>query len=153
VGFGISAYDYLQALRLRAKLTRAFVREVSQRLDVLAHARDPRVAGAWPRWKTVTVDGSTSRRRRFSRRGRSTAWGCPAISVPCGFSGSGLPLGFQAVGRPFDEASVEAGHDEEAAGGTHTVSRLKSASASPLAARSTYRSAPRGIQLTLSHVG
>ena len=35
VGLGISAYDYLQALRLRAKLTRAFVREVFAEVDVL----------------------------------------------------------------------------------------------------------------------
>ena len=27
----------------------------------------------------------------------------PAISVPCGFSESGLPVGMQIVGRAFDE--------------------------------------------------
>jgi len=30
----------------------------------------------------------------------------PAISVPCGFSASGLPIGLQIAGRPFDEATV-----------------------------------------------
>jgi len=29
--------------------------------------------------------------------------GNPAISVPCGFSKSGLPIGMQLVGRPFEE--------------------------------------------------
>ena len=29
--------------------------------------------------------------------------GNPAISVPCGFSQSGLPIGMQLVGRPFEE--------------------------------------------------
>ncbi len=32
--------------------------------------------------------------------------GVPALSVPCGFSGSGLPLGLQIVGRPFDEGTL-----------------------------------------------
>ena len=32
--------------------------------------------------------------------------GLPAISVPCGFSSSGLPLGLQFVGRAFDEATL-----------------------------------------------
>ena len=32
--------------------------------------------------------------------------GQPAISMPCGFSRSGLPLAFQIVGRPNDEAGI-----------------------------------------------
>jgi aspartyl-tRNA(Asn)/glutamyl-tRNA(Gln) amidotransferase subunit A len=32
--------------------------------------------------------------------------GCPAISVPCGFSKSGLPVGLQLIGRPFEDALV-----------------------------------------------
>lgn len=32
--------------------------------------------------------------------------GLPAISVPCGFSGSGLPIGLQIAGKPFDEPTV-----------------------------------------------
>lgn len=32
--------------------------------------------------------------------------GLPAISVPCGFSASGLPIGLQIVGKAFDEATV-----------------------------------------------
>jgi aspartyl-tRNA(Asn)/glutamyl-tRNA(Gln) amidotransferase subunit A len=32
--------------------------------------------------------------------------GLPAISVPCGFSSTGLPIGMQLTGRPFDEATV-----------------------------------------------
>jgi aspartyl-tRNA(Asn)/glutamyl-tRNA(Gln) amidotransferase subunit A len=32
--------------------------------------------------------------------------GQPALSVPCGFTRSGLPIGMQLVGRPFDEATL-----------------------------------------------
>jgi len=32
--------------------------------------------------------------------------GLPAISLPCGFTRSGLPMGLQLIGKPFDEASL-----------------------------------------------
>jgi aspartyl-tRNA(Asn)/glutamyl-tRNA(Gln) amidotransferase subunit A len=44
------------------------------------------------------------------------ATGLPALSLPCGFTRSGLPIGLQLVGRPFDEATVlRAGHAYEQA--------------------------------------
>ncbi len=45
----------------------------------------------------------------------------PALSVPCGFSDSGLPLSLQIAGRPFDETTVfRAGHAYEQATEWHT---------------------------------
>jgi len=32
--------------------------------------------------------------------------GVPAISVPCGFTATGLPVGLQIIGRHFDEGTV-----------------------------------------------
>ena len=32
--------------------------------------------------------------------------GVPTISVPCGFTSSGMPIGMQLAGRPFEEATV-----------------------------------------------
>ncbi|HZP60414.1 MAG TPA: Asp-tRNA(Asn)/Glu-tRNA(Gln) amidotransferase subunit GatA [Opitutaceae bacterium] len=44
--------------------------------------------------------------------------GLPGVSVPCGFSKTGLPIGLQIIGRPFEEAELlaiarayEQGHD------------------------------------------
>jgi amidase len=42
---------------------------------------------------------------------RISVTGCPAISVPVGFSASGLPVGLQLVARPFGErALLEVAH-------------------------------------------
>ncbi|HET7717683.1 MAG TPA: amidase family protein [Bauldia sp.] len=35
-----------------------------------------------------------------------TVTGCPAISIPCGFTGNGLPVGLQLVGSPYGEAEL-----------------------------------------------
>ncbi|MDI3327525.1 MAG: amidase family protein [Alicyclobacillaceae bacterium] len=32
--------------------------------------------------------------------------GFPSLSIPCGFSASGMPIGLQLIGRPFDEANL-----------------------------------------------
>jgi amidase len=46
---------------------------------------------------------------------RISVLSCPAISVPVGFSGSGLPVGLQLVARPFGErALLEVAHALEA---------------------------------------
>lgn len=45
----------------------------------------------------------------------------PALSVPCGFTATGLPIGLQIAGRPFDESTVlRAGHVYEQTTGWHT---------------------------------
>ena len=35
-----------------------------------------------------------------------TLTGCPALSLPCGFTAAGLPVGLQIVGRPRGEAAL-----------------------------------------------
>jgi amidase len=47
-----------------------------------------------------------------------TLTGCPAVSVPCGFTPAGLPVGLQLVARPgADRALLELAHEFEAATG------------------------------------
>ena len=120
LGFRISAHDYLQALRLRARLARDFIREVFADSDVVVAPVIPEPA---PPLALVTegAPGDVARRQgRFSRLTRPfNGLGLPALTVPCGISRDGLPLAFQIVGRPFDEATVlRAGQAyEQAAGG------------------------------------
>jgi aspartyl-tRNA(Asn)/glutamyl-tRNA(Gln) amidotransferase subunit A len=107
LGFRITAHDYLQALRLRARLTREFLREVFAEADVLAVPVIPEPAPALSHATDGTVEELARRQARFARLTRPfNGLGLPALAVPGGFSEAGLPLAFQIVGRPFDEATV-----------------------------------------------
>src|SRR5437773_2041169 len=117
VGFHISAHDYLQALRLRARYARDFVAQVFAGLDALLAPVIPEPAPPLEAVKAGTVEEIVSRMGRFSRLTRPfNGLGLPALSVPCGFSGDGRPPAVQIVGRPFDEATVRRlGHAYERA--------------------------------------
>lgn len=107
VGFHISAHDYLQAGRLRARLTRAFVAAVFSEVAALLIPTIPEAAPALADVTAGGVDEVVRRMGRFSRLTRPfNALGLPAVSVPCGTTSDGRPLGLQVVGRPFDEATV-----------------------------------------------
>jgi len=106
-GFHISAHDYLQALRLRGRFTRAFVREVFGEVDLLVLPVIPEPAPALEAVKAGTADEIVARMGRFSRLTRPfNGLGLPALALPCGALSDGRPLALQIVGRPFDEARV-----------------------------------------------
>jgi aspartyl-tRNA(Asn)/glutamyl-tRNA(Gln) amidotransferase subunit A len=120
IGFQVSAYEYLQAMRLRARLTRGFIRDVfTGDVGVLAMPTIPEPAPALEAVKAGDTAEIVRRMGRFSRLTRPwNGLGLPALSVPCGFSAGGLPIGLQLVGRPFDEATLlRAGHAYEQAAG------------------------------------
>jgi aspartyl-tRNA(Asn)/glutamyl-tRNA(Gln) amidotransferase subunit A len=121
LGFRIAAHDYLQALRLRARLTRTFIREVFAEADVLVAPVIPEPAPEIARVTEGAPEAIAERQGRFSRLTRPfNGLGLPALTLPCGFSDRGLPLALQIVGRPFDEATVlRAGHAYEQAAGWH----------------------------------
>jgi aspartyl-tRNA(Asn)/glutamyl-tRNA(Gln) amidotransferase subunit A len=122
LGLAVPAFDYLQALRLRARLARGFTRDVWSEVDVLAVPVIPEPA---PPLRTATdgpLEDIVARQGRFSRLTRPfNGLGLPALSLPCGVSAAGLPLAFQLVGRPFDEATVlRLGHAYQRATDWHT---------------------------------
>jgi len=121
VGLAISAHDYLQALRLRSRLTRAFIRDVFDEVDVLLTPVTPEPPPALAPLKVATPEAFNARSSRFSSLTRPfNGYGLPALSVPCGFTTAGLPLAFQVVGRPFDEARLlQLAHAYQEAAGWH----------------------------------
>ncbi len=122
IGFHASAYDYLQATRLRAQLTRSFIQHVLGDIDVLIAPTIPEPAPALAAVKAGSTEEIIRRMGRFSRLTRPfNGLGLPTLNVPCGFAASGLPIGLQVVGRPFDEATVlRVGHAYEQAAGWWT---------------------------------
>ena len=119
VGFHVSAHDYLQAARLRARATRTFVDDVFARVDLVVTPTIPEPAPALAAAKAGSPDDIVRRMGRFSRLTRPwNALGLPALSLPCGFASDGRPVGLQLIARPFDEATLlRAGHAYEQAAG------------------------------------
>jgi aspartyl-tRNA(Asn)/glutamyl-tRNA(Gln) amidotransferase subunit A len=102
-GLFITPEDYSQAQRARILLRRRLL-TAFERFDLLA---TPTTAIAAPgiSEESVMIRGQDiSTREALLRITRifSTV-GLPAISIPCGFTGSGLPVGLQLVARPFAE--------------------------------------------------
>jgi aspartyl-tRNA(Asn)/glutamyl-tRNA(Gln) amidotransferase subunit A len=116
----ISAVDYLHAQRLRRELC-ARMEQVMNGFDVLIL---PTAATA------ATLRGSPRGEHRQGedpmaaliwRTGPFNLTGQPALSVPCGFTSTGLPMGLQVVGRPFeDNVVLRVGHAYEQATEWHT---------------------------------
>ena len=91
--------DYVKAQQARSRIRREFA-EVMQRVDLIGC---PTMLGPAPLFDSF--DPSTVvLGRSFTAPFNET--GMPAISVPCGFTESGLPLGLQIAGRPFEEETV-----------------------------------------------
>jgi aspartyl-tRNA(Asn)/glutamyl-tRNA(Gln) amidotransferase subunit A len=105
-GFFIPAVRYLQAQKARKKLNQQGY-ELFRQIDLLA---GPTLGVAAPKIgaKEVTISGAKigifkafpSFVRAFNLNG------CPAISVPCGFTKQKLPIGLQIAGAPFAEETV-----------------------------------------------
>jgi aspartyl-tRNA(Asn)/glutamyl-tRNA(Gln) amidotransferase subunit A len=98
-GAFVRAADYINATRVRLRMTSAFHALFSD-VDVVvtASAMDP----------ACRIDDAEELDRTYARQARSpfNVTGSPALSVPVGFSKAGLPLGMQIVGKPFSEALI-----------------------------------------------
>ncbi len=114
--------QYLKAAEARVSITRA-VRDVFERngLAALVTPTLPATAALQVQeefaYEDVTEPVTVSYVRTTAPFNLS---GLPALSVPCGFDGSGLPIGLQIAGRPFDEETVlRIGHAHESATSWH----------------------------------
>ncbi len=98
-GAFVRAADYVNATRLRRKLTDAF-HALCGTVDVIitASSMDP----------ACRIDDEKAVDYTYGRQARApfNVTGSPALSVPTGFSQSGLPLAMQIVGKPFSEALI-----------------------------------------------
>jgi aspartyl-tRNA(Asn)/glutamyl-tRNA(Gln) amidotransferase subunit A len=106
-GLTVSAQEYLQGQRLRARFTREVLEVVFSRIDVLVTPTIPEPAPALADAKAGATADVVARMGRFSRLTRPfNALGLPALSIPCGAAADGRPLAMQLVGRPFEEEAL-----------------------------------------------
>jgi aspartyl-tRNA(Asn)/glutamyl-tRNA(Gln) amidotransferase subunit A len=96
-----SREQYIEARR-QCDLLRREITQVFSAVDVLV---TPTVAAP-----PSTIDPIEQSAGLDPGRTRNTSpfdiFGLPAISIPCGFTSSGLPIGLQIIGAPFAEATV-----------------------------------------------
>jgi aspartyl-tRNA(Asn)/glutamyl-tRNA(Gln) amidotransferase subunit A len=96
-------YDayYLKAQKVRTLLRREF-EEALREFDVLVSPTSPTVAFGIGE---LADDPIAMYKADICTLTINLA-GLPGISIPCGFSDSGLPIGLQLVGRHFDEETI-----------------------------------------------
>lgn len=97
-----------EVLRCRRELaeTRASIQSVFRELDVLVTPTTPIPAPIVAELKQ-NPDLLRPREILLLRNTRPVnVWGLPAISVPCGFTSTGLPIGLQIIAPPWGEARV-----------------------------------------------
>ncbi len=106
-GLLMPATRYLEAKSLRGPLLDSHIREIYGQVDVLFA---PALAGPTPTIAETDFGDQDRVEELFTRSARFTRFtnylGTPSLSVPCGFSASGLPAGFQLHGPPFGEARL-----------------------------------------------
>ena len=102
----VSATDYINAQRLRRKMIAEFNRLWTD-VNCLVCPTTPNTAPKIGE-STVRLGGRDEDVRLASTRlvRGINVLGYPAISLPCGLSGSGLPIGLQIIGAAFDESTI-----------------------------------------------
>jgi aspartyl-tRNA(Asn)/glutamyl-tRNA(Gln) amidotransferase subunit A len=105
-GSAIPAVHYIDAQRARRRIAETFA-DAFQRVDILALPAAPTEAMRIGETR-LRIDGEEVDILRALVRitGPFNVTGSPAVSVPCGWTGSGLPVGLQLAGRPFEDHVV-----------------------------------------------
>jgi aspartyl-tRNA(Asn)/glutamyl-tRNA(Gln) amidotransferase subunit A len=104
-GEGVSAADYIRRRRELEEVRRS-IGQIFADVDVLVTPTIPMPAPAIADLK-ADPDGLRPAELKLLRNTRPfNVWGLPAISVPCGFTQSGLPIGLQIAGPHWREDRV-----------------------------------------------
>jgi len=110
LGRNTPAVAYIAALEARDRL-RDVVRKNQADLDLLVMPTTPMVATPLESTTLEVGDGEEDLGALIRMTAPFDVTGQPALSVPCGFSSSGLPIALQIVGRDFEDGTVlRAGH-------------------------------------------
>jgi aspartyl-tRNA(Asn)/glutamyl-tRNA(Gln) amidotransferase subunit A len=98
-GAVVSAADYIDALRLRARLTHQTLAAFGE-IDVALTASNMDPA--------CPIEDAEACARLYPRQARQpfNVTGQPALAMPAGFTRDGLPLSLQLIGHPFQEAML-----------------------------------------------
>lgn len=95
----LSSADYLLAQRARTAIS-GRIGAILRDVDAIVSPAGPTVASSFAEFDSEAAYESPSFTHPFNLSG------LPAMSIPCGFSASGLPIGLQIAGRAFDELTV-----------------------------------------------
>ncbi len=105
-GLAIPAVSYLEAMRWRGSALSAYLAAVEGTDAVIAPVAPmpaPTIAES-DVGNSLDAEAVIQRVTRFTRP--INYLGLPSLSIPTGFTKSGLPVGMQIVGRSFDEAGI-----------------------------------------------
>jgi len=103
-GANAKAGEYVRS-RWRLELLRRTIDDAFRDVDLVVlptRRRTPRTVDA----SIKREEKDTPRNPELENTGAFNAYGIPAISVPCGFSSSGLPVGLMIAGPRFSEGKV-----------------------------------------------